>query len=158
MQKLTNLLTFLTLAILLKSCTPISNPTPTITGLIENNRDYCGGAAPPQDLLDQLATYQISSNQTFYVRQGNVNTPFTAVFKTFTTDINGKYNIQLPAGNYAVISQENYETESNPDIDSSCAYLITPDFTVTVTSAIQQTYNKKYTTTCNYVCLPYIPQ
>ena len=159
MRKTTLTFALLLLILLMQSCIPTGNPVPAPTkvGLIENNQSYCGGAAPPQELLDELAIFHASANQTFYIRKGNSNTPFTPVYKTFTTDALGNYSVQLPAGNYAVISEEKYFTESISDIDSTCDYLKTPDFNFVVTSIAQQTYNKQFTKTCNYVCMPYLP-
>jgi hypothetical protein len=113
MRKTTLTFALLLLILLMQSCIPTGNPVPvpTIVGLIENNQSYCGGAAPPQELLDELAIFHASANQTFYIRKGNFNTPFTPVYKTFTTDALGNYSVQLPAGNYAVISEEKYFTE-----------------------------------------------
>ncbi len=142
----------------LNACVPIGNNVNiTINGNVENNSDYCGGAAPPQDLLDQLAMYHPSALQKFYVRQGNVAMPFTPVYTFFTTDSLGNYTISLPAGQYTVISEEKYLTESNPAIDSSCTYLHTPDFSLNILAS-QTAYTNSYTITCNYTCTGQMPQ
>lgn len=151
---------FITLisSLFINACVPIGNTVNiTVNGNIENNSDYCGGAAPPQDLLDQLAMYHPSAMQKFYVRQGSVAMPFTPVYTFFTTDSLGNYTISLPAGQYTVISEEKYLTESNAAIDSSCTYLHTPDFSLNI-QASQTAYTNSYTITCNYTCTSQMPQ
>ena len=147
---------YFALIILLQACIPTGNPSININGNIQNNSNYCGGAAPSQEMLDQLAIYRPSANQTFYIRQGILNRPFTPVYKTFTTDANGLYTVILPVGNYAVITQEKFDMEHHPEIDSTCTWLQAPDFNLNVVST-QQVYNKQYTQSCSYVCLPYQP-
>ncbi len=139
------------------ACLPTASTSFLVKGTIEYNSNYCGGAAPPQELLDELAIYRNAVNEKYYIRKGNTNTPFTPVFSSFTTDSSGNYSVYLPIGNYAVISQEKYNMEQGEISDSSCTYLLTPDFTITVTNASNQIHNKKYTKTCSYVCSPFVP-
>lgn len=147
---------FLLIAVLLASCTSSSeDDLVNVTGHIENNSEYRGGANPPQFLLDELAVYKPSSNQLFYVRDGQNYTPFSNTITVFQTNANGNFTLTLPAGNYAVISQDKFEIEQNPFIDSSCDYLLTPDFYLLV-STDGQSFDKQFTIKMHH-CLPGLP-
>lgn len=154
-----NLFYLLLTYVVLQSCKqqPYTLTSTVVSGTIENNSNYCGGAAPSEELLQELLTYQPSANQTFYVRQGTVAAPFSGVYLQFTTDANGNYSISLPDGNYTVVCQEKYNLESSPSVvDSSCSYLHTADFNFVVSSSLS-IQNKQYTKTCNYDCLGTVP-
>lgn len=121
----------------------------TISGYIENNNEYRGGANPPQFILDDLEIYHPSANQTFYVRNAVNYMSFTSVITSFVTDANGNYNLILPEGSYAIISQEKYDYEQNPLANSSCDYLQQPDFVINI-NLNQQNYFNQYTSKLNY--------
>lgn len=140
------------------ACVPIgTNLNLQVSGSVQNNSQYCGGAAPPEFLLDSLAVYHTTANEKFYVRHGLTAAPFTTVNKTFTTDASGKYSLQVPAGDYTLISEEKYLTESIAGIDSSCSYLHSADFTISVSST-NLNFTNSFTKTCNYDCTGQIPQ
>lgn len=126
------------------SCSSSSSSKQVITGHIENNSEYRGGANPPDFLLEQLAVYKPSSNQTFYVRNATNYQPFAPLITTFSTDVNGDFSINLPEGSYAVICQDKYDFEQNTQATIDCNYLAEPDFTITVTND-QPNYNLQYT-------------
>lgn len=143
-------------AFLLNSCSSSSTEeNELVIGKISNNSEYKGGANPPQEILDALAVYKPSANQTFYIRNATNYAPFTNIIDSITTDTNGDYSISLPIGSYGVICQEKYEFEQNPLADVNCEYLQTPDFILTVV-ANEQVYISQYTDKLNY-CLP-LPQ
>lgn len=147
---------FILFAFLLNACSSSSSgEKQLITGKITNNSEYKGGANPPQEILDELALYKPSSNQTFYIRNASNYEPFTNIIDSFTTDVNGNYSISIPIGSYGVISSEKYEFEQNPSANSSCEYLQSPDYILNVV-ANQQVYISQYTDKLNY-CLP-LPQ
>ncbi len=134
----------LLLVIALQSCSEQASTTQAITGHIDNNSEYRGGANPPDFLLAQLAVYHPSANQTFYVRDANNYLPFSTVITTFVTDANGDYTLNLPQGNYAVIGQDKYDFEQNPQATPGCDYLAQPDFTLNVVSG-QGVYSSQFT-------------
>lgn len=145
---------FVLLVLLLSSCSDsTSNQHQTIAGKIQNNSEYKGGANPPQEILDALALYKPSANQTFYVRSATNYTPFTPFVTQFTTDADGNYSISLAVGSYAVIGQEKYNFEHHPLATPSCTYLQEPDFILTVTDN-PPFYDSSFTDKVNY-CLGY---
>ncbi|WP_264520785.1 hypothetical protein [Flavobacterium sp. N1994] len=153
MKKICFLLFFV---FLLNACSSSSSQqSQLVIGTISNNSEYKGGANPPQEILDALAIYNPSANQTFYIRNALNYTPFTPIISTITTDNNGSYSTSLPVGSYAIISQEKYDFEQNPLADANCSYLQVPDFTLTIV-ANQVNYNSQYTDKVNY-CLA-LPQ
>ncbi|WP_162126282.1 hypothetical protein [Flavobacterium phycosphaerae] len=138
---------------LFNSCSDTEAADPiNVTGKITNNYEYNGGANPPQEILDALAVYSPSSKKTFYIRNANNYAPFTPILASFSTDTNGIYTIAMPAGSYAVISQEKYDFEQNPMATADCNYLLEPDFIMTVVST-NPTSNYLYTAKANY-CIP----
>ncbi|WP_395052763.1 hypothetical protein [Flavobacterium sp.] len=108
-----------------------------ITGNIQYNKEYEGGAAPPQELLDELAIYKFSSNETYYVRTGINNIPFTPIYTTFTTDLNGNFKVKLPIGNYCVMTQKRYLYEQSLNSTTDCQWINSSDFNLNVTSTNQ---------------------
>jgi hypothetical protein len=125
-------------------CSSSTSTHTTINGHIENNAEYRGGANPPDFILEELAIYKPSANQTFYVRDAANYQPFTPISGSFSTDVNGDFSINLPEGNYAVICQDKYDFEQNPQATIECNYLAEPDFTLSITNG-QQNYNLQYT-------------
>jgi len=144
----------LLMVVVLSSCTSnTASVTMTIAGKIDNNSEYNGGPPPPQELLDALAVYHPSANQLFYVRNAANYVPFSPTISTFTTDAAGNYSLNLPVGNYAIVSQEKYDFEQNALATADCVYLQQPDYLLTVVST-PQLYNWSYTAKAN-VCVPH---
>jgi hypothetical protein len=137
---------------LIFSCSTSSTTNQNITGKIENNSDYFGGANPPQFIIDELQVYKPTSNELFYVRNALNYAPYTPTITSFITNATGNYVLNLPAGNYAITSEEKYEYEQNPIVPTDCDFLKTPDFFLTI-SPNQQNYSNQYTRKLNY-CLP----
>lgn len=135
---------FIILIIFTISCSSSSSSKQVIIGHIENNSEYRGGANPPDFLLEELAVYKPSANQTFFVRNAANYQPFIPIITSFSTDANGNFSIDLPKGNYAVICQDKYDFEQNPQATIECNYLAEPDFTLTINNN-QQNYNLQYT-------------
>lgn len=154
MKTFTKLSLFVTF--LLIGCSSSSIQNQTLTGHIENNSEYRGGANPPQFILDGLAIYYASANQNFYVRNATNYSPFTTVITTFSTDANGNFSINLPSGNYAVICQEKYDFEQHPQATAICSYLQEPDFTITVFDVNEPNYSYQYTNKANF-CYSELP-
>jgi hypothetical protein len=73
-----------------------------VSGSITQTSSYCGGAAPPQDMLDRLAMPQSFPNCTFYIRKSKSNS-FLIPTQKVTTDSNGNLKINLAPGNYCLI-------------------------------------------------------
>jgi hypothetical protein len=147
-------LQLLFLSLVLFSCSS-TNPVSvqSFSGNIENNSEYFGEANPPDIILYALLEYKPSSNQVFYVRNALNYLPYTSTLTSFTTNVAGNYTLNLPSGNYAIISKEKYDYEQNPEVPTDCEFLKTPDFLLTI-SPNQQNYSSQYTTRKLNYCLP----
>ncbi len=144
----------LLVVIILSSCTSnTTSDTINITGKINNNSEYNGGAPPPQEVLDALAVYNPSANQLFYVRNAANYAPFTQVITSFTTDANGNYSLNLPVGSYAILCKDKYDFEQNQMATVDCFYLQQPDKILNVVNTLK-IYNWSYTAKAN-VCTPH---
>jgi hypothetical protein len=66
-------------------------------GTISYTESYCGGARPPEELLQQLATPKPFASDTLRVKNVETGTEYLVV-----TDEHGHYEMELPAGNYVV--------------------------------------------------------
>lgn len=143
-----NILKTILLLLTLQACsTTNTDPTPiTITGSIQNNAEYIGGAPPPDSLLIALATYKPSANQNFFVRKGSTNTPNTPLVASFTTTPAGTYTLTLPPGTYSVIAQNKHDFEYNAI--AICEWLKQPDFVLNINQT-ETTLNKQYTISRN---------
>lgn len=101
--------------------------TYTISGKVTQTFSYCGGAAPPQHLLDKLATPVAYADKKFYIRKGKTNSTKIKVLKSFATNAEGGFSIRLSPGTYAIILEEqlhqiiagSYKKE-NLEVDEKC--------------------------------------
>ena len=80
--------------------------TYTVTGIVTQTYSYCGGAAPPKQLLDQLATPVAYAGKKFYIRPGKTNSAKIKTVKSFTTNSAGEFSFRLSPGTYAIILEE----------------------------------------------------
>jgi len=74
-----------------------------ISGSVIQNSDYCGGAAPPPGLIDELQKEITFPNKKLYIREGNINSFSKPIIREFISEENGTFNISLPSGRYCII-------------------------------------------------------
>jgi hypothetical protein len=70
----------------------------TITGKVTTTADYCGGARPSEEMLEQLRTPKPAIRRTIYIKYGSVNTENTRLIKKVMTDSNGLFTVKLKKG------------------------------------------------------------
>src|SRR5574337_1247725 len=75
-------------------------PKYTITGTVLEKHDYCGGAVPSPDQLHPKPYPE--ANAILYIKKGNSNTSLKIV-DTVRADAQGKFSVQLPAGDYCFV-------------------------------------------------------
>ncbi len=118
-----------------------------VTGLITETQSYCGGAAPPQDLLDELSKPKPIKGYSMYIRKTSNDFKNPILHKIFT-DSNGMFKIKLPIGSYSVVdgskkdsqtyndylTKYKHASESFGPLDETCylKYFSTPDFVIKV--------------------------
>ena len=98
--------------------------TMSITGTINQTEMYCGGAAPPEELLNKLRQPHPLKNYKFYIKEGLVNDLDSKVFATVKTDENGYFQLELPAGKYILLTAEQLTKSiiSNPGENIKIVY------------------------------------
>ena len=77
-----------------------------ISGKVTQTSSYCGGAKPPQELLDRLATPVAYPHKKFYIRKGKVNSTKARIVTSFISDSIGTFSIRLAPGIYSIILEE----------------------------------------------------
>ena len=73
----------------------------TISGTVFTQGEYCGGAVPSEEQLHPKPAP--APALVLYVREGNVNTGSKKLVDSVTSDANGNFSLQLPAGNYCFV-------------------------------------------------------
>ena len=86
-----------------------------ISGKVTQTSDYCGGAPPPQELIDELLKEKAFPNKKLYIRESAVNMLSKPVIKEFTVGDNGTFEISLPSGQYCIIEDVKKENLKIPD-------------------------------------------
>ncbi len=81
------------------------NKTFRLSGNVTYTSDYCGGAEPPETLLQELAKPRPYAGKKFYIRGGETNNLKSKILYTVVTDSLGNYSINLPVGNYCMIDE-----------------------------------------------------
>ncbi len=76
-----------------------------VSGIIVRTDSYCSGAAPPPELVAELAKEKPFPNKKLYVRQGNVNIPSKPMIREFESDNAGNFQISLSSGVYCIIDE-----------------------------------------------------
>ncbi len=91
---------------LLLACSSASNTNkfrlPTTIFLTQTS-SYCGGAEPPAELLNALATPQPLAGEEIYIRSGNKNNPDDTPLLEVVTGADGSATFYLVAGEYYVV-------------------------------------------------------
>lgn len=92
------------------------NNTFQLSGNITFTSDYCGGAKPPKDLLEGLATPTPYLGKVFYIRSGERNDVTSPVLYTVISDSLGHYSVNLQPGNYCMIDEFRKDTSFMFDV------------------------------------------
>lgn len=72
--------------------------TMTIHGTVTITTDYCGGAAPSEEMLQQLSTPRPAIRKVILVKYGKANAENLRVVKRIVTDSNGNFSVILKKG------------------------------------------------------------
>ena len=116
--------------------------TYSVTGKVTGGNNHCGGDELGEEDLKELARPFTISGTEFYIRKGKTNDVSKPIYKTITTDKEGKFKIDLPAGDYVIVEAEKKDktkyneylknfkkkTETYDPIDKACLkkWLATP--------------------------------
>ena len=66
-----------------------------VSGIVTQTYSYCGGAAPPAELLEKLATPVPYQGKRFFIRGGKINKSNNLIINRFTTGKDGKFSLEL---------------------------------------------------------------
>jgi hypothetical protein len=99
-------LQIISLAILIFHSLNCKSQTYLITGTVQQTSSYCGGARPPQEILDNFKKPLPYANKIFYVRIGEINSLDNKIITKFTSDSSGNFTIRLPQGIYSILVEE----------------------------------------------------
>jgi|SRR6185312_10749185 len=97
-----------------------------VSGTIMQTVSYCGGAAPPQQILDSTNTPKPIPYGKLFVRSGKTNAEGKPVIETIKADENGNFSVRLPAGNYCLVEEWKSRpfklpaNNENQTVDSAC--------------------------------------
>ncbi len=108
----------------------------TVTGHITIVSPYCGGAAPSNEVLENAKKPQAYAKQPILIRKGKTNALGTAMATRTTTDANGDFKVQLPAGDYCLVLAEKENARSN-------------SFKATTTMVIDEKCDSKWLNKCD---------
>ena len=143
----------------------------TIFGKIIQTSAYCGGAAPPQELIDELRREKPFPDKELYVREGDINLLSKPIIKEFVSDKDGKFEISLTPGKYCIIEKIKKEelkipdfTEINKQLPSHSQYRIeseqcfkdwwkTCDEILVVGNQVAQDFVIKFRLSCDHPCV-----
>lgn len=72
--------------------------TITVKGKVTTTADYCGGAAPSEDMLEELRKPKPAAKKLILVKYGCVNDEKIRVVKRIITDEKGEFQVVLKKG------------------------------------------------------------
>ena len=75
----------------------------TVSGKVVETSDYCGGAAPTEEILAALRQEKPFPNKELFVRAGAVNETSRPILQKFASDAQGNFTISLLPGDYCVV-------------------------------------------------------
>lgn len=85
----------------------------TISGKVTQSSQYCGGAEPDPEILQQMNAKQKYAGKKFYIRKDTLNSSKKPIELSFTSDANGNFSFQLPPGTYMILLEEQIK---EPDV------------------------------------------
>lgn len=110
--------------------------TYTVSGKVTQTFPYCGGAAPPQELMEKLAKPVVYAGKKFFIRQGKTNNRDAKIITSFITGKDGEFSIQLSTGTYSIILEE--------QVNSIKAQDLTREFIQVDEKCLEEWWSKPY--------------
>lgn len=83
-----------------------------VSGTILQTEAYCGGAAPSQQMLDELRMPKPLAGKTIYLKRGQENDPEAPVVASATSDQRGEFSLSLASGWYVVVDESKKDKAS----------------------------------------------
>lgn len=76
-----------------------------VSGTVTKTTSYCGGAAPSQEMLSELAKPRPVAGKQLFIKSGNENSKNSAVIQSVVTDSLGHFQIKLKNGTYCIVEE-----------------------------------------------------
>jgi hypothetical protein len=76
-----------------------------VSGSITYSSDYCGGANPGQEVLDEHAKPKPFRGKILYIIKGDHNPGGVKKIAIIHTDSIGRFMLRLPKGNYCIVQE-----------------------------------------------------
>ncbi|MGE0567341.1 MAG: hypothetical protein AB7O73_05275 [Bacteroidia bacterium] len=86
-----------------------SKITFTVSGKITKTSTYCGGAAPSPEILKSYRTPQPYVGKELFIKKGDTNNLKEPILIKIAADSEGKFQFDLPDGNYVLLQKEQTE-------------------------------------------------
>lgn len=104
-SKIKRLSIFAFLVFIQISCAQRKPQLYTVAGTVTATYAYCGGARPSAEMLAELNRPKPMANKKLFIKSGAINTANETVIKSFETDANGYFKIELAKGSYCVVDE-----------------------------------------------------
>lgn len=140
---------------------------------LTHSYSYCGGAAPSDELLQELQTPKPWSNKKLYLKKGSRNMLDSKVFKEAMADSLGIIRLHLPPGQYCLVDEEkkdktyyNYvmktfkePTKEEGPVDMDCfnKWYATPELVLNISNKSPKRYKLNIHHECKWSGKPCIP-
>lgn len=130
-----------------------------IKGSISSTEDYCNGAAPTPEILEELATEKPEIGKIIYVKVGTSNKSTNKLVKKLKTDANGRFELYLNSGvTYYFVEEWKAKVFKAPkntqeitwDIQCLRKRYASPDFVLRVKASNNPEVHINYHKPCNF--------
>lgn len=117
---------------------------------LTHTSSYCGGAAPSDELINELNTPVPYANKKLYLKKGSVNTLESKMIKEVVSDSLGRIRLSLIPGKYFLVEEEKKDrkyydyvmktyaeqTKEEGPVDKECfdKWFATPELIITAGS------------------------
>lgn len=81
-------------------------PTFLVTGKVVYHGNYCGGAAPSREMMEEARKAKPLAGKKFYIRRGTFNDVNNKLMDSVVTNENGNFSCTLPSGEYTLLLPE----------------------------------------------------
>lgn len=96
---------------------PLPESQKNIQGIVKFTYDYCGGAAPSDEMLKRLQTPRAISNYILYLKAGTKNND-TPVLDSSNCNEQGQYNFKVKPGKYVILTVDQIKNFSTKNYTS----------------------------------------
>jgi hypothetical protein len=90
-----------------------------VKGVVNQTSSYCGGARPPDDLLEELAKPKPLTNYKLYIKKNTPSIIDAIIMDSIITDQNGRFTLKMPKGNYIFVDSI-YKDREHYNLDTNC--------------------------------------